>query len=421
MLPMFARRLAVSSIEYAWKMSCIKKENASVREFINKIERDYSRREAKKEGEKTNVLFYHISGLSFGGTEKSLQAIAKHMDKRAFNVHFAYGNRTGSPVQNSREHYLAGSGVELIKTDYAFIEPKKPFYISGMTPSLPELILAKDIDVIVTATSGHAEFPLNVIPRVPILNINIFGSFCLQKNIARQLCISHEVAEKAAFVIPKEKLEVLYIQSERPAADRAAGIALRAKLGIPDDAFVFGRIGRADNGIFDPIALDAFRQVAEIEANAYFLIMSPAPIAVEKVKAEGIPRVIFLAPSPAEFDIFSFHQALDVLAHSRHDGESCGLNIIESMMCGNPIITHRSHIWNAHLEYLDDSFSRVAPKDDPDAYASHMNELVELRRSHSQQFQTMQANAKEKAEKLFLIDNSIGNIENIIRDAASLK
>jgi hypothetical protein len=39
------------------------------------------------------------------------------------------------------------------------------------------------------------------------------------------------------------------------------------------------------------------------------------------------------------------------------------------MICGNPIITHKSKIWNAHLEYLDNTNSFVADIDNVDQYA----------------------------------------------------
>src|SRR5689334_12661191 len=47
---------------------------------------------------KKKILFYHISGLSFGGTEKALQIIAKHIDKEKYDVFFMYSSkpRTGS-------------------------------------------------------------------------------------------------------------------------------------------------------------------------------------------------------------------------------------------------------------------------------------------------------------------------------------
>jgi glycosyltransferase involved in cell wall biosynthesis len=87
------------------------------------------------------------------------------------------------------------------------------------------------------------------------------------------------------------------------------------------------------------------------------------------VKKNAIQNIHFLDPIYEEHQVWVFHKSIDVLAHFRSDGETFGLNIAESMICGNPIITHKSKIWNAHLEYLDNTNSFVADIDNVDQYA----------------------------------------------------
>ena len=48
---------------------------------------------------------------------------------------------------------------------------------------------------------------------------------------------------------------------------------LREELDIPQDAFVFGRLGRDDNDIYDPVNLVGFKQVED--DNTYFVALSP--------------------------------------------------------------------------------------------------------------------------------------------------
>ena len=178
---------------------------------------------------------------------------------------------------------------------------------------------------------------------------------------------------------------------------------------------VFGRIGRSDDSIFDPIGLLAFSIAVKTNPDIHYLIMSPADAAKKLVIEKKILNVHWLEPSYLEEDVWAFHQAIDVLAHFRNDGESFGLNIAESMLVGNPILTHRSHIWNAHLEYLDSSFSRYSEKDDYAQYAKNMIEFASLNTTGA--LKEMGQKAKEKAEKLFLIENIIGKYENIINEA----
>lgn len=147
--------------------------------------------------------------------------------------------------------------------------------------------------------------------------------------------------------------------------------------------------------------------------------MSPAPAAKKLAADSQIQNVHFIDASAKEEDVWAFHYSLDALAHFRLDGESFGLNIAESMLAGNPIITHKSHIWNAHLEYLEPEFSFIVEKDDVDAYAQAMKKLVELKSGDKvakETFLKMKLKAQDVGEKLFIMENNIGKIERIIED-----
>ena len=360
---------------------------------------------------KIKVLFYHASGLSFGGTEKMLQILAKHIDKEKFDVYFMY---SGFPA---RKPYLENSSVTFIPFKYDTMDPSYPHYVRGMRPHILDTVKKHAIDIIVTATPGYNSFPINIIKDPPIVIVNIFGNAHTQKNVLNNISISKEVDSKIKKIIPEKRRSVMYIPSERPMEIESD--TLRKQYGIGEKDMVFGRIGRADDDIFDPIGIRAFQKTVKEFTDAHYMIMSPAPKLVAIVKAEQIPNVHFLNPSSSEKDIWSFHHSIDVLAHFRADGESCGLNIIESLLCGNPVITHRSRIWNAHLEYLDSSFSRVAEIDNTEQYAEYMREMILLKKQNK--LQPMRGAAKAKADRLFLIENNISIFEKIIIEAVSSK
>jgi glycosyltransferase involved in cell wall biosynthesis len=190
---------------------------------------------------------------------------------------------------------------------------------------------------------------------------------------------------------------------------------LRIRFNIKNTDFVFGRIGRPDDGIFDSIGIKAFQKIVKQYPRVHYLIMSPMPKLVKLVNDEHIPNIHFLDPSSNEENIWAFHQSLDAMAHFRYDGESFGLNIVESMLCGKPIITHKSPIWNAHLEYLELAFSRVAEINNIEQYASFMEEFI-LKKEKGE-LEKMGKLAKIKAEKLFLIANNIGKFEQWIDES----
>lgn len=388
-------------------------------ERISKIDNKFFSQ--RKKNIKPRILFYHISGLSFAGTEKFLQILAKHLNSDKYDVYFMYSPkprpRIGfSGLMDGRMAYFENTPVKLIPFDYEELENRYPYFVKGMLPSIFEIIQKYNIDLLVAAGSGYSEFPFNMIKKMPIVLLNIFGSPNVQKNIIYNVCISNAVANKIRPIVPEEKIKVMYIPSEGPALEsKEMGHNLRRKFGIKDEDIVFGRIGRADNGIFDPIGIRAFQKAINEFPRIHYLIMSPPPILKEIVKSDGIANVHFLSPSANEEDTWAFHNAIDVLAHFRADGESCGLNIAESMLCAKPIITHRSTIWNAHLEYLDDSFSRVATLDNVEQYAAHMKEFVELKKNG--RITEMGNKAREKAEKLFSINNLIGQFEEWVDEA----
>jgi glycosyltransferase involved in cell wall biosynthesis len=308
------------------------------------------------------------------------------------------------------------SRINLIPFSYSDMSKKHPYVISDMTPSIFEVIEKNNIDLVVTAASGYTEYPFNLIRDIPILLINIFGSPNVQKNIVKNICISYEVAAKISPIVYNKNIEVMYIQSEGPDSLAAArGAELRKKFDIPDSALVFGRIGRADDAIFDPIGINAFMQIVETHPEAHYLIMSPPPVLMTLVRDNKIPRVHFLPPSSNELDIWAFHAAIDVLAHFRLDGESCGLNIIEAMLSGKPIITHRSHIWNAQMEYLEPSFSDVTVQNDSATYAQYMIKYIDAKKSG--QITEMGNIARSKATQLFLISNTISQFGSWIDEA----
>lgn len=364
---------------------------------------------------KKNILFYHISGLSFGGTEKFLQILAKYSNKGKYNVFFMYSSQPRgadlSKKMNGRLSYLKESGVTLIECSYGHMEQKFPYNISGVEPHILKVISDNNIALFITAGSGYAEFPINTIRTVPIILINIFGSPIRQKNVVKNICISYAVKEKTDPITRKETLEVMYIPSEGPDIEAVLrGKELRQKLNIPDNAFVCGRIGRPDNRIFDPIGINAFKKVVKEDRTVHYLIVSPPPALVKIVSDEHIPNVHFVPPVSEEKDIWAFHAAIDCLAHFRLDGESCGLNIIEAMLSKKPVISHKSKQWNAHLEYLDSEFSRVAEIDDSEKYAEYIREFAKEKQSKA--LQKMGEAAHAKARDIALIDTQIIRFES---------
>ncbi len=371
----------------------------------------------KKIHAKKRILFYHINSLGFAGTEKFIQILAKHIDKEKYEVYYMHPSFDSSKKQyQDRLDYILSGHVIPIPFEYDHVRGHPPYFAEGMNPDVASVIKGLGIDLLVTPASGHADYPFSVIRSIPIILLNIFGQPNVQRNIRYHLGISQEVVDRLAPIVPGDKARVFPVPSENPPANAPVlGRALRARLGISDDQMVFGRIGRSDEGIFDPIGIRAFREVLKKRDDVHYVIMS-APGSLKKIVAdENIRNVHFIDPSADDNDVWAFHGAIDALAHFRLDGESFGLNIVESMLSGKPIISHKSHIWNAHLEYLDNSFSRVADRNDVEAYARFMLEFAEKKASG--ELTKMGEAARVVAMNRFHIDSNIRAFQEFIEES----
>jgi glycosyltransferase involved in cell wall biosynthesis len=356
-----------------------------------------------------NILIYHISGMFYAGTEKNLQLIANQLVDD-YNVFYMYSKNNFS----QRQKNLMDARITFIEFTYDSVEKKLPYFIRGMNPHIKNIIHDNKIDLIISSSSGRPEYPLNTILDIPIIMINVFGSPSLQKNIIATIFISKTIldySEKYTGKLKRNSFAHLPVLGTDKDSLSTRNIT-RDRLHLPKDAFVFGRIGRGSDSIFDPIGINAFKEVVKEYPEAHYLIMSPPPILEKKVKEENIPNVHFMRDTE---DIWDFYFSLDALAHFRLDGETFGLNIAEAMYAKNPVISHKSHIWNAHLEYLQSSFSRIAEKDNVSQYSTYMKEFIILKKEKQDIWEHMRLEAKNTVTLQFNKENYGNTVKKIIQ------
>lgn len=390
-LPQPLRRSVVLSREWWW------------RKIMESWEKSYYPNLPKlknRTGPIKNILIYQIAGLSHGGTEKNLQLIANGLAEK-YQVFFMYGDKD---VEPNRKESLQ-SNIVMIPFSYTENGVKVPHRLLEAKPHIKKVIVDYDIDIIITATPGYAHYPWNIITEIPIIISNVFGAPSLQKNIVATVFMSDTVRKFAEHWTGPRKshhTKLLPIGSLPPENIANLGKDLRKRLDIPEDDFVFGRIGRNDDSIFDPIGIRAWQKIADKHPYSHYLIMSPPPILVKIVESEKIPRVHFLPPSGREIDVWSFHGAIDSMAHFRFDGETSGVAIAESLFVGNPIISHRSPIWNAHLGYLSGGIhARIADINNVDEYAAFMEEFITIKNTDKSLWEEQRSIARKCGEENF--------------------
>ena len=116
----------------------------------------------------------------------------------------------------------------------------------------------------------------------------------------------------------------------------------REALGIPRDAFVFGRIGQVSIPKWSTDLISAFEVVARSEPKTWLAVCGmPEPMhaLAAKLPADIRSRVAELPATDSDVELRRYYSVMDVFAHVSQKGESFGMVICEAMLCGIPVIT----------------------------------------------------------------------------------
>lgn len=304
----------------------------------------------------TKVACIKFAGLASGGTEKSLQNIAMILSQNNYEVDYFYTN--AAPFLNhwfvhpdnddSRKKWVESYGVNTIPV---YVESKDA-NVSPYTwnnTNFWDLFDESKYDVIQTARGGYPEYPFNLINNTKIIDGIHSDSGEDKPNIFKSILISKWQAEKWARNGGNIKKAVVIPNLVSVPAKKKSN--LREKLGIPEDAFVYGFHQRNDPSIFSPISLQAYSLVSN--KNNYFIVLGGSNLHREEAVRLKLYNVYFLDFTSDQTEIHNFLEAIDVFAHSRLDGEVCSVAMIEAMYHGKPIVTHPGTVSMGHLEQID--------------------------------------------------------------------
>jgi hypothetical protein len=219
------------------------------------------------------------------------------------------------------------------------------FLVNSFTEVDP-LLRRENVDVYYTQTHGALEkFPFGDVTACTYAVHCVFET--RQKHGDIYFSISQQLNDRFGTSVPV----VPY-----PVHRGVTTETMRAELGIPDDAIVFGRHGAADT--FDiPFVREAVIDVARANPTRYFLFLNTP-------KFCDLPNVIHL---PKTIDVESkqkFINTCDAYLHARSDGETFGLAVAEFAVSEKPVITCTRGTDDAHLRILQDKAIRYTTKED---------------------------------------------------------
>lgn len=141
---------------------------------------------------------------------------------------------------------------------------------------------------------------------------------------------------------------------------------LRSKLGIPDNAIVYGRHGGFETFDIDYVKTAVMK--ASRSENIYFLFMNTERFTNE----EMYKNILYLDSTADPYEKVKFINTCDAMIHARHKGESFGLAIAEFSIKDKPVITCRTAIDKAHIEMLGST----------GIYYDDMDELIKILREY---------------------------------------
>ena len=303
------------------------------------------------------IVIHHLNDLTLGGTEKMVQIHLSHFIKdNTFNHYLAYRNK-GNKAREKYFKEILGTDKLLCYDSHStllnIIRHKKPFILHRYSAGIPEFPFVREI-------KEHTKH---------FVSTSVFGDQDDTIEISKVIYVSKHVQWMAGkhgvenHHVVRNPIEVPYSTED-----------LREELDIPDDAFVFGRIGRDDENIYDPINIKAYAKVAS--SNTYFVFVNPSRSSRADIEHLNITSARFIERTTSEVRLSQFYNTIDVLAHSRKDGECNPANVWEAAAHRKPVISHYGNRYNGHLETIQDSGFVVLPGD-VDEYARIMKAFID--------------------------------------------
>jgi glycosyltransferase involved in cell wall biosynthesis len=291
------------------------------------------------------IIVQHSNGLRLGGTEKCAHLYCHYLQRLGQEVYYAAP--WGDPDVCRLRQFA--------RTAPLFLYP------AGYPEALAAFLAAVQPDVFHFHSAGDGgpadglEFPAKRVENT------VFGLYGSRADL--KIHPTRTMRERAG------GRHYLYNPTEAPYAVPD----LRPELGLSPRTTVFGRLSRPDNGQYCPTLPQAF---AILRGDVHLLLVSPPPALVAGLEHLGQrARVTVLPPIIDNAHLSRFYHTIDVLAHSRADGETLGQTIQEALRHGKPVVTHRGG-YEGHLETLGPG-GLVAEAGDWEGYARNMERLLD--------------------------------------------
>jgi len=299
------------------------------------------------------IIIHHLNELCLGGTEKMLQIMMKYFVKEGTYNHVLAYRAQG---RRDREEYfreIMGENKLIAYASYpefvAIVGKLKPFCIHRYSAGIPEFPFVAPVKV-------HTKH---------FVSTSVFGNQDDTIDISKVIFVSKHIQHLAQRFDPK--YIVVRNAIEAPYTDEVLFPELK-------DKFVFGHIGRPDANTYSDTNLRAYKKIEN--ENTMFLWLPQNPMVNNSIKELGIKNIDMIPATTDETFLSKFYNTIDVLAHSRKDGECNPAVMWEAMAHGKPIVSHYGLPFNGHVEVIKNCGFCVAPED-VNEYARIMERFID--------------------------------------------
>ena len=280
-----------------------------------------------------------LQDLDYRGSQRVAQNYSLGMKALGHDIRVLTINALGS-----RTEYLAKEGIvcSCIATQPGSIDE-----ISNWSPDIVHIHragtydekinqiiveLKNRVNPIVIETSIFSRVDYKIQPNIIDIHLHL-TKWCLWKWLQWSKSLTYK---PLATILPNSVISSLFYRSSTQDI-----INCKNKLGIPQNDFVFGRIGANCEVKWHPIIVNGFKHIAETNNNVSLLLVSPPPSIVKLVEnlPINIKNKVFITPKiENDGELRLLYSSMDVMLHGSRIGESFGIVLAESLLCETPPI-----------------------------------------------------------------------------------
>jgi glycosyltransferase involved in cell wall biosynthesis len=138
-----------------------------------------------------------------------------------------------------------------------------------------------------------------------------------------------------AFIVPNPVRTNAFLRAPSERIDE-----FRSGLGFDHNSIILGRVGQAFEGKWSIHLISVFEKVRRSNKDVCLLIVDPPPSIINKANSSVYVESIRILDSIEDEALLKIvYSSIDIFVHIAGQGESFGMVLAESLLCGTPVVT----------------------------------------------------------------------------------